>query len=111
MSESSQINSMKRFRNENQFASYVGLIPSVRSSDQTEHVLGIHRRAKTILRSLLIQASWIAIRKDPALLEYYGESVKRMRTQKAIIKVAKKLLIRIRYVWLNEKDYVYGVIK
>ena len=106
-----EINNMKRFKNENQFASYVGLVPSVRSSDQTEHVLGVQRRAKKILRSLLIQATWMAIRKDSALLEYYGESVKRMKPQKAIIKVAKKLLNRIRYVWLNEKDYVYGLIK
>jgi hypothetical protein len=34
-----------------------------------------------------------------------------MDSQKAIIKIAKKLLNRIRYVWLNEKEYKLAIVK
>ena len=53
----------------------------------------------------------MAIRKDPALTAAYGEYRKRMITQKAIIKVARKLLNRIRYLWREGKIYVPAVVK
>ena len=41
----------------------------------------------------------------------YKEYLQRMNYNKAIIKVAKKLLNRIRYVLLNRTKYVTGVVK
>ncbi len=63
------------------------------------------------LRSLLIEAAWIAVRKDPALTASFNEYIKRMSKQEAIIRIAKKLLNRIRTVWMKNTEYVCSVVK
>ncbi len=102
---------INRFKNFDHLASYVGLIPTVQSSDETIIVKGISYRHCKYLRTPLIQSVWIAIRKDPALLQAYNSLTRRMVSQKAIIRIAKKLLNRIRYVWLNKKEYVIAVLE
>ena len=47
----------------------------------------------------------MAIRHDPSLLMAYKSSVRKMDSNKAIIKVARKLLNRIRFVLKNKKPY------
>jgi len=44
------------------------------------------------------------IRKDPALLLCFNQFCQRMKKQEAIIRIAKKLLNRIRHVWKNEES-------
>jgi len=100
-----------RFRSIDELCSYVGLIPDTHGSGDKEHVGGITQRHHSYLRWLLIEASWIAVRKDPVLLESFQEYCRRMRKTKAIIKIARKLLNRIRYVLKNQAEYVPGVIE
>ena len=102
---------MKRFSNLNKLASMIGLVPSVYSTDDKEKVKGITHRYSKYLRQKLIESSWIAVTKDPALTYCYTEYCKRMKKQLAIIKIARKLLSRIRHVWLNETEYVISVLK
>ena len=45
------------------------------------------------------------MRKDPALTLAFAELTKRMKKQDAIIRMAKKLVNRIRYVWKNQTVY------
>jgi hypothetical protein len=52
----------------------------------------------------------MAIRKDPALLLYYKQLLPRMNSNKAIVKVARKLLNRIRYVLVSQKEYETGIV-
>ena len=106
----SEIMDIRRFRKFDQLCCFVGLIPSVRSSGDKEIILGLQKRQNKYLKNILIEASWVAIRKDPALMMSYGKLIKRMSKQKAIIKIAKKLLNRLRYVWLNNIDYQCAVI-
>jgi len=54
--------------------------------------MGITRRGNAILKTILIECSWMAIRKDPALLLYYKQLLPRMNGNKVIIKVARKSL-------------------
>ena len=63
------------------------------------------------LRYLIIEAAWVAIRRDPALLMAYNELSQRMDNKKAIIRIAKKLLSRMRYVWMNNQPYECAVIE
>lgn len=63
-----------------------------------------HRKNNWIMPAL-VQASWIAIKSDQELLMKYEEYRKRMKPQKAIIKIARILLRRIRRVWLSEEKY------
>jgi transposase len=85
-------------------------VPSTNSSGDKETVGRITRRSNRYLRSVLIEAAWMASRKDPSLMYSFGQLCKRMNPNEAIIRIAKKLLNRIRYVMRNEKEYVLSVI-
>jgi transposase len=105
----SELGPSDRFRKTSQLASFVGLTPRINNSGERERTSGITYRSNKYLRSLLIEASWMAIRKDPALMKYYMELRSRMIGQKAIVKVARKLLNRIRFVMKNKVEYTIGI--
>jgi transposase len=100
-----EIVDINRFRNLDHLASYVGLIPGEDSSGDKEVHTGISRRRNQNLRYLLIESSWTAVRKDPALAMSYNNLVKRMPKNRSIIRIARKLLSRIRYVLKNRESY------
>jgi transposase len=102
---------MKRFKDLDHLASYVGLVPSKDSTGDKKGIKGLTPRYSRYVRYLLVECAWRAIGSDPALTAAYAEFTTKMTKQQAIIKIAKKLLNRIRYVWLNEKIYVTGVAK
>lgn len=106
----SEIEKISRFKRLDQLCSYVGLIPSTFSSGEKEIVGKITRRSNKPLRSSIIEAAWVAIRHDPALALKYNELRSRMEPNESIIRIAKKLLNRIRYVLKNEQAYVSSVI-
>jgi len=105
-----EIIDIKRFRRFDELCSFIGLVPSVYSSGETEFTRGISFRHNKFLRPLLIEAAWTAVRKDPALTLRFNELIKQMPRQKAIIRIAKKLLRRIRHVWLNQEEYVTALV-
>ena len=94
-----------RFENLNTLASFVGLVPTSHSSGEHEKNGGITPRRNPHLRYLLIESAWIAVRADPSMLKTFTELTKRMKKSKAIIRIARKLLNRIRFVWKNESEY------
>jgi len=58
-----------------------------------------------VLRAAIIESSWVAIRNDPSLMRSYRLYLTRMDSNKAIIKIAKKLLSRMQFVLANKKPY------
>ena len=90
---------------------YVGLSPAVYSSGEKEINLGLSKQKNKYLRNFLIESSWVAVRRDPALQMAYGKLCRRMSGQRAIIRISKKLLSRIRCVWSNQQPYVFSVVK
>lgn len=105
-----EIMDMRRFRSLDQLKSYAGLVPSTASSGEKERVRGMTYRRNRYLRYAIIEAAWVAIRNDAALLATYNRLIVRMKKQEAITRIAKKLLNRIRYVWSNDSTYVRGVL-
>lgn len=105
--ELQDINRFKRFDN---LCSYVGFVPDTYDSGDTKKTQGITNRHNHYLRTALVESSWSVIRKDPALLMKYKTYCRRMDKNKAIIRIAKHLLSRIRYVLKNKKEYVAGVV-
>jgi transposase len=67
-------------------------------------------RCNSFLRTLLIESSWQAIRMDPEMMQYYQKHLVNNKGHKVVIKVARKLLNRIRSVMKNRKPYVTGVV-
>jgi len=107
----SELEEIKRFKNLDKLCSYIGLVPRTNSSGEKERAGRITPRSNKPLRSCLVEAAWTASRNDPALAQCYVELCKRMKPNAAIIKIAKKLLNRIRYVMKNEKEYVHLVVQ
>jgi transposase len=104
-----ELGDINRFTHINNLGSYVGLVPRIRESGETTYTGGITFRCNSFLRTLLIEASWQAIRQDPSLMQYYQRRLAGSKGHKVIIKVARKLLNRIRYVMKNRKPYITGV--
>ena len=95
-----------RFQNEREFASYLGLIPTSRSSgDKVAHGKKTFRGNKE-LGPMLIEASWVAITKDPGLSIAYRTFLKRMLPQQAIVRIARKMSNIIFAVTKTGKKYV-----
>lgn len=102
---------INRFKGNDHLNSYIGLIPGEHSTGEKTRKTEMEHRGNSRLRTLLIENSWAAIRKDPALLMSYTELKKRMSGNKAIIRIARKLLNRIRYVLRNQTEYVVAVVE
>ncbi len=105
-----EIGDITRFKKTDHLCSYCCLTPTTHSSGETERIGGLCRRGNPYIKTILIECSWMAIRKDPALLLYYKQLLPRMNANKAIIKVARKLLNRIRYVLIKEEQYLIGTV-
>ena len=93
---------MRRFRNLDHLAGYVGLVPSEHSSGEHERVGELTRRRNRRLRHVLIESAWIASRHDTELALAYTKLCRRMPKNQAIIRIARRQLSRIRYVLMNE---------
>jgi len=107
-----EIGDMKRFASFYELNSFIGLLPSEHSSGERESKGRLTIRRHRQLRSDLIECAWTAKRTDPALSLFYMEQLRKGKEPKLIIvKIARKLLSRIRYVWLTEKRYERGVVK
>jgi len=106
-----EIGDINRFKNLDKLCSFIGLVPMTNSTGENEKTGDITVRKNKILRKALVESSWIAIRNDPALILAYQKLIKRMEPQKAIIRIAKKLVNRILYVLKNKKAYVQAVVK
>jgi transposase len=106
-----ELEDIKRFKNFDSLCGFIGLIPSTHSSGEKEVVGDITSRGHSVLRSSIIESAWVAVRHDPALTKSYHDYCNRMEPNKAIIRIAKKLLSRIAYVLKNNKPYVCSVVK
>ena len=105
-----EIDDISRFASADALASYIGLIPMCHSSGEKDGTGNITVRKHTMLRCLIIEAAWTAIRKDPAMTMAYEGYLKRMNGQKAIVKIARKLVNRIFFVLKRKQEYVPCVV-
>jgi len=106
-----ELYNINRFPSLDKLASYVGLIPNTDSSGEKDNTTGITDRRNPSLRVMMIESSWVAVRKDPALVMTFDRLCKNMMKNKAIVQIARKLLNRIRYVLKNQKEYVMAVVQ
>lgn len=91
-----ELGDMKQFSNEKQLFNYLGFTPVEYSSGEHVRQGHISRQGRAKLRHLFIEASWIAIRKDPELGETYQRLAKRRGGKRAIVAIARRLAGRLR---------------
>jgi transposase len=96
---------LNRFTGLDRLASYCGLAPGEHSSGDVELITGLTPRRNALLRAILVECAWVAARRDPVLLATFSRLSKRMRKQKAIIRIARRLLNRVRYVLKHQCPY------
>ena len=106
-----EIGDVKRFETFYQLNNFIGLVPMEHSSGDNESKGILTVRKHRQLRSDLVESAWTAKRTDPAMSLYFHEQVKRKDSKIVIIKIARKLLNRIRYVLINQTSYEYGIVK
>jgi transposase len=105
-----ELEDIRRFKNLDHLAGYAGFKPDVYSSADKHIVKGVTHHCNHLLRETLVESAWMAIGKDPALTQAYYEYKKRMHYNKAILRIAKKLLNRVRYVLVNRVEYQIGIV-
>ena len=106
-----EIGDVHRFETFYHLNSFVGLLPMEHSSGQSENKLSLTVRKHRQLRSDLVESAWTTRRTDPAMALYFQEQIKRKDSKIVIIKIARKLLNRIRYVLINQTAYEFGIVK
>jgi transposase len=106
-----EIENIYRFDNTDHFAGFVGITPNRHNSGSKANDGGMSFRGNKTLRSMLIESAWTAARSDPALTLSYHSYIKRMEANKAIVRIARKVLNRMYYVLKNKTEYVSGVVK
>ena len=97
-------------KNVRELGAFCGLVPSENSTGDKIHKGAITHMGDSTLRSLLVEAAWIAIRKDKELGEFYyrlraknkGDAGSRI----AIVAAARKLTHRIYRVLKEQRSYV-----
>jgi transposase len=105
-----EVGDINRFKGFDALNDMIGFCPDTESTGDTQRNKGITTRRHKQLRSGLLQAAWQAIRIDPALLETYQQLIKRMKSHQAIIRIARKLLRRMRTILISGITYQKGLI-
>jgi len=91
-----ELDDMRRFSNEKKLYSYTGLTPCEYSSGEHVRRGHISRQGKPIVRKVLVQAAWVAIKIDPSLKMIYERISNKAGAKRAIIAIARQLIGRIK---------------
>ena len=99
------IGPITRFRRSKKIASYLGLNPSEESSGGRRRLGAISKQGNTMVRWLLIEAVYPAVRKDPALRQDYQRLKFRRGHAVAKVAIARKLAVRMYWMLRSGADY------
>jgi transposase len=85
-----------RFATAGQVSAYIGMVPKQWDSGETERLGKITRHGNRLVRSLLVEVAWCALRHNPWARETYQRisGGKKSRKKIAIVAVGRKLLVR-----------------
>ncbi|MBI1877901.1 MAG: IS110 family transposase, partial [Chloroflexi bacterium] len=94
----SAIGQIERFPTAKKLVGYAGLGTRVHASGQTHRSGGITKQGRKELRASLIEAAWVAVRYNQHWREQFEALAFRIGRQRAIVAIARKLLVVIWYV-------------
>ena len=98
-----KIEDIGRFDSPKKLSAYLGMVPRVVESDGKRVNCGITKRGNRTLMRLLVQSAWSAVNHHTKYEEYFNRLVTRKPRQKAIIAVARKIIVEVFYVLKNVK--------
>ncbi len=97
---------MTQFCRSQQLAAYVGLTPAQYSSGEHVRMGRITGAGRNHLRATLIELAWRVVAKDPGMWSVYERIKHRAGTKRAIVAVARRLLLCMRRMILDQQPYV-----
>jgi transposase len=100
-----EIGDITRFSNPKKLVSWVGLAPSLYQSGNTRWTGRITRQGNKRIRWFLTEAAHMAARYDPKMKTFYERISRKKGHQKALIAVARKMLVSIYYVLTRNELY------
>jgi len=103
------IGTPERFHCGKQIGSYVGLIPSEDSSGGQQRLGHISKQGNALLRYLLVEAVQAAVRCDSDWRRRYLHLAMRRERQIAKVGMARKLAVRLYWMWRNGWEYSQSV--
>jgi transposase len=104
----SSLDDPHRFKHSGQVASYAGLVPSSRDSGEKQKRGGITHQGRPILRALMVQAAWAALRSKkltPDLQKWTRRLIVKRGAMVATVALARRLLILGHRLWKNGEEY------
>lgn len=104
-----QIGDIRRFERLDDLCDYIGLVPMMHGSGDKMSTGKLINRGRKELKIMIIEAAWEAVRLDPALMARFNELVRRMNKNKAIIRIARKLVSRMRSILMTQEPYKLGI--
>ena len=82
------VDDITRFRNNRQIGSYFGLVPCQDASADKNHLGHITRDGPPVMRKLICEVAWTAIKKDPAFKAFFEQVMGGKHERKKIALVA-----------------------
>jgi transposase len=92
------IGEIERFPSAKKLVGYAGLGARVHASGQTHYTGGITKQGRRDLRSVMIEAAWVAVRSSAHWQTQFEHLEMRIGRQKAIVAIARKLLVVVWHV-------------
>lgn len=99
------IGDVQRFKRSKQVASYLGLIPSERSSGEKRRLGGISKQGNMFLRTLLVEAAQSACRYDEQFRKEYWHRCHHKAKGVARVAAARKLAVRLYWMLRTRRPY------
>lgn len=97
-------------KNVRELSAFIGIVPRENSTGENINKGSITHLGSHKLRFLLVEAAWVAIRKDKQLKQFYGRIKARhhpkVAARKAIVAVARKLTQIIYKVLKEQRNYI-----
>ena len=104
-----RIGDWRELKNIRQLGGFLGLVPTENSTGERTDRGSITHTGDGRLRSKLIQASWLAIRQDGELRQFFRSvcqtHARHLASRVAIVAVARKLSVRISVVLMKQRPY------
>jgi transposase len=96
----------ERFDCGKQMASYLGLVPEEDSSGERRRLGHISKQGNSLLRFLLVEAAQVTVRSDTRWRNRYFHLAKRRGRKIAKVAMARRLGIRLYWMWRRGWNYV-----
>jgi len=99
----SAIGDINRFPSAKKLVGYAGLGASVHASGQSYRTGAITKQGRKELRAALVESAWVAVRFDQAWKAQFERLAARIGRHKAIVAIARKMLVVIWHVLYHRR--------